>query len=1068
MALEAGQRSASLAGRGAIWTQENTPAALPRQPTPMEQEWLNEAINGSNQKVLAEAQAILREREFRTREEEGYQGAFQIHEGMQARNAERIRQDQESIRRDTLVSNIYNDSSVSSLRERRSALGETRTRLLEEQDLGRDTTTELRQVDQALRDIDRQLAHINQQGLDLKLGSSLAHAREMLALSERFGTEAQQLSLRQQTEKLDLAEAQAARRAQLDSAAISPEEHVRRSRALDARDRREQEALALRHAEDNITDNAARYSGIRGESYEGLVEKRNALRLSPQTQQVTQALRDIEQRIRQINTEELNIRVGGNAQQRLREIREDLRHVTGDHARQQLEREAERIERAEATQRELGRYRRGFESGRITRSQYERRRDRINREAQEEEDRIALQYRQDDWATGRFDPESGRDRGNQRGVYGNNAGDRRLQYNISQAAFGIDDALQSYQYDGIRGAVRGASNNLTAVLSNTIVNPWVSATAVIGASLASVLIPKLMETEDEAKKAEEALRRIASELDRIREGASISFSFTQGTSSSASEAQKEINKRELEIQRIKQTELKPLQDQMNALGDLGPAGRPKTYMDAFQLNRERVAHTVENASRLSQGADSISFEDFLRQKASQVSSMDPRWKKTYEEQLDTPDLEQWYLTQAEEMRRETKRSTFDKLSEERTKIQSKLAALEDDKAHHDAQVRASALRQMELNLEDPTHTSQRIVQGLNTRLTPDEMYDGLADAHDEAARSFRQERQRARDTVEKSGGNLTQFDQETEEAYRAFEKSWRDMVRQKVDAAKDSLAKLGETAEEADIFNNVLDSASRREFEHNFGKADDPGLVRLNATDLYQQRRQSFEQETNRLAQDALAEGRDPKQVAEWARQRMRKFDNDWHKWIEERVDAVAALDLQQNPLVGKDLKEWLGKAKNSQFLASTGIQNLSDPNLRMHEDEQQYWQQVQRDEDSAKGMRISLLKRFNSKKGMEAELEQALEKIDDMKIDLFDRIELKEATVASAIEDQRNSSTVRSTNSAVEAGSMRSLELQQLNLNSTNPVVTALDKQLAELRNIRDAIQKGRNLQPKIMVHIP
>jgi hypothetical protein len=68
--------------------------------------------------------------------------------------------------------------------------------------------------------------------------------------------------------------------------------------------------------------------------------------------------------------------------------------------------------------------------------------------------------------------------------------ENRFIYN--NIGFGIDDAIQSYQYGGIGASIRAASNNMTAVASMAISNPAIAAATVVGLSLASAAIPVVL------------------------------------------------------------------------------------------------------------------------------------------------------------------------------------------------------------------------------------------------------------------------------------------------------------------------------------------------------------------------------------------------------------------------------------------------------------------------------------------------------------------------------------------------------------------------------------------------
>lgn len=107
------------------------------------------------------------------------------------------------------------------------------------------------------------------------------------------------------------------------------------------------------------------------------------------------------------------------------------------------------------------------------------------------------------------------------GSTGPNSFSRKFSYAASNAAYGIEDALTGYTVNGVRGAVLGASNNITAMMSTMISNPLISGFAVVGTAITAFLLPKFYELstgfEEAAKQAEEYKDRLSSKIDLEKE-----------------------------------------------------------------------------------------------------------------------------------------------------------------------------------------------------------------------------------------------------------------------------------------------------------------------------------------------------------------------------------------------------------------------------------------------------------------------------------------------------------------------------------------------------------------------
>lgn len=69
----------------------------------------------------------------------------------------------------------------------------------------------------------------------------------------------------------------------------------------------------------------------------------------------------------------------------------------------------------------------------------------------------------------------------------------RFRFIAQNVGFGVDDAIQSYQYGGMRGSIRAASNNVTAIAATAIPHPVIAAVAVVALSAISAALPSLLD-----------------------------------------------------------------------------------------------------------------------------------------------------------------------------------------------------------------------------------------------------------------------------------------------------------------------------------------------------------------------------------------------------------------------------------------------------------------------------------------------------------------------------------------------------------------------------------------------
>lgn len=68
----------------------------------------------------------------------------------------------------------------------------------------------------------------------------------------------------------------------------------------------------------------------------------------------------------------------------------------------------------------------------------------------------------------------------------------RFRFAAQNVGFGVDDAIQSYQFGGAKASIRAASNNVTAIAGMLISNPIIAAASVIAISAASAALPTIL------------------------------------------------------------------------------------------------------------------------------------------------------------------------------------------------------------------------------------------------------------------------------------------------------------------------------------------------------------------------------------------------------------------------------------------------------------------------------------------------------------------------------------------------------------------------------------------------
>lgn len=859
-------------------------------------------------------------------------------------------------------------------------------------------------------------------------------------------------------------------------------DHYREQEEADQRKREEAGAerrmRAERFSEQDMENKSRRLSGLSSyseysrESIPDLLDRKKDVtkaladptldKNSKQYRDLKETLKDIDALITQLNTRELNVRTGTSTQGRMKVLEEDLKHLTDPGAKLRAERELADLKRHSTLQIGKERLQDMLESGRIDENEYHRRSRKLQNRFDSENDLIAARRNEEDWAEGRKDPTTGFSTGKQngKGTQGNKRGDRQSAYNIHQLAFAADDAMQVYENTGFAGAARAASNNLTAVLSNSIANPMLSALAVVGTSLATVLLPKLFASKTEAEGLKTSLEHVNDELKRLKSNSDIRISVSlENSSLDPDKIKAGIVNRRHEREKLKGNlaEVDKMNEHSNLFGEKDPeTGEWRkhgeyTWGDAvnlFMSDADMAVHQHATAG-----------VNFFREPFGydSVKGRSPA------------DMGVDYKAQLKRKRAHEARGLYDKGQAATQADRERLAELERQDAS-DNQFLHLAERKDEY--ERDFSISQRRNRAGVFGDDPVTVRENATARRDAERVKYEETQATFRDAGIEAGGNAADLTDTYNKAMKKFDDSWKEWIEGRVDQSLADLTSVKEAegsydrSSNSNVWGKRGVSVNRRVVEwESAGLTDKDEAKRIAETNGKIQR-EEYEKVQARIRDDAIAANpENADRIKENYRKRMKEFDEGLEDWINSRMDAAREAQRAENPTLDKSLRKWFAEkegqdARNDAFL---GNADLNDPTLRMHEQEQEYWMKVKKDKESLRDQKSEYRRKFSPDRAGEEDYKKKAEDIDKMDISAYDKLLLKEAAATEGAESIRSRNTVKNVNSAVESNSLRSAELQQAAVNANNPIVTRLDREIQILEGMRRALDtaNGRSTPP-------
>lgn len=177
---------------------------------------------------------------------------------------------------------------------------------------------------------------------------------------------------------------------------------------------------------------------------------------------------------------------------------------------------------------------------------------------------------------------------------GRNSDSRNMRYISQNLAYGFEDAAISYQTGGISGAVRGATNNLTAVAGAAIPHPGAAAAAIVAISLVSTIAPSIAKFIESSIKGAEVSKEFEQSLQKL-----VNIRVDQGSFlhfMSRNELQPKID-----ALRSLRSELVDLQQEAGAISQTAAGGREAINRGMENNTMWRMGSNTLGAISWSQG-----------------------------------------------------------------------------------------------------------------------------------------------------------------------------------------------------------------------------------------------------------------------------------------------------------------------------------------------------------------------------------------------------------------------------------------------------------------------------------
>jgi hypothetical protein len=192
----------------------------------------------------------------------------------------------------------------------------------------------------------------------------------------------------------------------------------------------------------------------------------------------------------------------------------------------------------------------------------------------------------------------------------------RTSFMISQLGFAVEDATTQFGTMGLAGALRAAGNNLSIVAS--MLNPVAGIVVGVGTALASVLIPHLTKTGDEAEKSKKKLDEWAATFRNIQRDVSgqdffgVGRQFRRGDLGAQDSDALAKESREAARERLRiDAQIEAVQQQRQAV--LQRAGVPDFLSERLGMptatNPNPAASALSSLARSNPGFKGVSEED---------------------------------------------------------------------------------------------------------------------------------------------------------------------------------------------------------------------------------------------------------------------------------------------------------------------------------------------------------------------------------------------------------------------------------------------------------------------------
>lgn len=126
-----------------------------------------------------------------------------------------------------------------------------------------------------------------------------------------------------------------------------------------------------------------------------------------------------------------------------------------------------------------------------------------------------------------------------------------MHYMMNNAAYGVEDAIVSYQIGGVAGATRAATNNLTAIAGTAISNPMTAAATIVGIAVVGAALPPMLKWIESAQKGNDITEKFIKTYKELQKDAERGVDLGRLVKSGSSKAvDTEMSKIESDIETL--------------------------------------------------------------------------------------------------------------------------------------------------------------------------------------------------------------------------------------------------------------------------------------------------------------------------------------------------------------------------------------------------------------------------------------------------------------------------------------------------------------------------------------